>query len=50
MKTGSCPLCSEDLVEVSDWLLHFSDLSALTPISDLGFLLLKLNRIHTTVL
>ena len=52
METGSCPLWSEDSVEVkglsSGWLLYFSDLSAFTPISDSGFLLLRPIRIHAT--
>ena len=45
------PLLSEDSVEVrtSDWLLCFSDLSALTPIFDSGFLLIRPIIPHVTV-
>ena len=52
METGSCPLWSEDSVEVTGLsngqFLYFSGLSAFTPISDSEVLLLRPIRIHTT--
>ena len=52
METGSCPVWSEDSVEVkslsSGWLLYFSDLSSFTLISDSGFLLFRSIRICVT--